>query len=80
MKANNKFEVIQGLTRTLVFVLLALGIVGIGSSTAPGWLYLYCPVTLGAFGYWVSEKGTSFAAYGVGLGLLVAFLLVTFAI
>ena len=80
MQSNNNKEVIEGVSRVGVFLLIALTTALIGGSSQPGWLFLSLPVSVGAFAYWISGKGGKYAAFGVGLGLVAAALWYFFGI
>ena len=71
MQSNNNKEVIEGVSRVGVFFLICLVTALIGSS-APGWLFLFMPVAVGGFAFWISDFGGKYAAFGAGIGLLAA--------
>lgn len=79
MESSNKKEIAEGLPRVLAFFGICAITALIGSS-APGWLFLFMPVSIGGFAYWVSNKGTRYAAYGAGLGLVFALLINLFGV
>ena len=80
MQSSNNKEVIEGLSRVGVFFLLCLLTALIGGSSQPGWLFLFLPVSVGVFAFWVSNKGGKYAVFGVGLGLVAAALWYFFGI
>jgi len=72
MQSKNNVEVIEGVTRVGVFLLICLVTALIGGS-APGWLFLFMPVALGGFAYWISGKGGKYGAFGYTLHLNLKF-------
>lgn len=72
MQSNNNKEVIEGVSRVGIFALICLFTALIGGSNSPGWLFVFLPLAVGGFAYYISDKGTKYAAFGFGLGLVAA--------
>jgi len=80
MQSKNNKEVIEGGRNVGIFLIIAILTAVIGGSSKPGWIILFLPLSLGAFAYFVSDKGGKYGAFGVCLGLIASLLWYFFGI